>query len=329
MKKYYQNYDPRHLTEEMKNPYRKGIIKETSQKKIDKVSDRSIFSFNVLYCYFTIPFRPYGCHAVWSFIRSVLARFFIPMYLRKIHVIHTPIKHVDHELDEKVPFRPEYIKIYLDFVNYWIRPLAMLVKRFGTFKGSRLAAEFLRYIKLAYLEAFKVYSHTMTTTYQPECNLKAIKRLRRADPHYMCVPSLHISIVCLTISFYKMLFEREAFTAKEKEKWYSEIYNHGVKIAETVLYLKQHSVNCIPSALYMMSYIAPELFTPEDAVDFINKLFENATDISKQDRERIIVHIQFMYERLLLEGTQTNDWTEPVKRWLDNYKAFTPHYAKE
>ena len=305
-------------------PFRRGTVQPPTERQLKSVEKRRLVSFNVLYCYAVLPFRRRSAWAVWSYLGVVASKFFLAQYLRKLHLLPIPVKHVDNELDEKVPFKPEHVRCYMDFINFWIRPLAMLLHRFGTKSGCLLAAEFLRYIKLTYTEAFQLYRRCMTTTYRPRTDNKAIRRIHRADPHFMCVPSLHVSIVCLCVSFYRMLFKRECFSEPETLRWNRELYDHAIEITETVLYVKQHSVNCIPAALYMMTKITPELFTPEDAVDFINRLFANAEDVAPRDRDDIIAYIQFIYERFLLEGMMEDDWTVPVLRWLDTYKPSAP-----
>ena len=308
--------------------FRQGVAKKPSEKRIEKVKGRKLASFHYLLAYATLPWNHYGFKPVFSFVFGpVVTKFFLPQYLQKMHLAHYPVKHVDHQLDEKVPFKPDHLYIYLDFLNIWIRPISMLIKRFGLINGSKLGGEFLKYINYCYHEAFKMYSISMTTTYRPRCALPSIKRIRSADPHFMCVPSLHIAIVCLCFSFYRMLFEREGFTQEEKNLWNSELFGRAVEIGETVLYIKQHSVNCIPAALYMMTRITPELFNPAMAVEFIDSLFVNADDVAEEDKKKIHSHIHFMYERLLLEGTQDEEWFEPVVRWLNEYEPYTPFYA--
>ena len=74
----------------------------------------------------------------------------------------------------------------------------------------------------------------------------------------------------------------------------------------------------------MMTKITPELFTTTDAFNFINSLFLDApqkSHVSKEDRNKIIEHIQFTYERFLLEGAAEDDWFNPVLRWVRSYKA--------
>ena len=314
-------FDPRY-------PFRKRGVKNASQKRISKVKNRTISSFHVLRVFFTVPFCYRSAWNVFSFIPVVIHKFFFLQYWQKLHITHYPIKNVDNLLDYKVPFVPEEVSTYMKFINFWIRPMSMLMHRFGYHSGSALSGEYLSYIKLAYNEAYKMYTTSLTTTRRPESDNKGIKSIQAADPHYLCVPSLHISIACLTYSFYKMLFERENFTQEEKEKWEKEFLNDALDICESVLYVKQHSVNCIPAAMYMLTKIMPELFSAEDAVFFIDNLFKNAPDVSAQDAQEIHEYIIFMFERFLLEGTYSEEWHNPIARWLETYSPYLPENKK-
>jgi hypothetical protein len=109
---------------------------------------------------------------------------------------------------------------------------------------------------------------------------------------------------------------------KEELTFYtSELYDGAVEITETVLYVKQHSVNCIPAALYMCLFVLQDQFSIPDSVRFIESLFLDSTDIRAEDVEAIQDHILFLFEQLLLEGSIEDDWTEPVKRWILNYAS--------
>ena len=123
MKVYYQLYDPKNPTDKMRWPYRFGKVKHPSEKRISKVRGKKLADFNVLYAYVTIPFRIPSIFVLPPFLHTVIWYFFLPQYFRKIKLTRTPIKHVDHALDEKVPFRPDYVGKYMDFINIWIRPL--------------------------------------------------------------------------------------------------------------------------------------------------------------------------------------------------------------
>lgn len=295
--------------------------KKPAQKRIKKIFGRTLKSFNVLYAYAMFTFHWTGLKYFAVFILNVIQKFFIVQYLEKFRIIHIPVKKVDHRLDSKIPFKPEFAQCYLDFVNYWIRPMCMTMKRYGSFEGIKLSAEYVRYMIMLYKEAYKIYSHCLTTTARPKPTTKASKGIQFWDPHYLCVPSLHISIVALTIGFYRMLFEREEFLESEKEQWNNEIYAHGIEIAESVLYMKQHSVNCISAAIYMVTKTAPELLTEKMSIDFIDDMFTNSAYVDKHDSKEIKDYIKEMYKSLMSQSQHYDDWTIPLKDWLKNYQS--------
>jgi len=68
-----------------------------------------------------------------------------------------------------------------------------------------------------------------------------------------------------------------------------------------------------------MLYVLKDRFTINAGVDIINSLFTDDETLSEQTKQEVRAHIHFMFERLLLEGAHENDWTIPVKRWLQSY----------
>jgi hypothetical protein len=247
-----------------------------------------------------------------------LLQFFVKWGWRRIEVIS-----VDHPLDRLVPFRPDLVGIYLDFVSFWIRSLGLLFKVLGVKRALPHVRRFLEYLRLAYREAARMYRFRMSTTVRPPCDDPTIRMMRRYDPHYLCVPSLHIAIVALTFSFHRHVFQIEDAGLDEQSSahYRNEVYRGAVSIAEAVLYVKQHSVNCIPAALYMVCRIAPDFFTIPLAVDFINDLFVDTPDVPKESAERIRYHIGLLFEKLLLAGSFEDDWTVPVRNWILSYQS--------
>ncbi len=283
---------------------------------------RLLSSFSTLRCFATFFIVPVTAGVSVRFLHTVATKFFLLQYARKWKLIRTPVKNVDHRLDEEVPFKPEKLGIYLDFINFWLKPLSMLECKFGLKQGTRICADFLKKLTRAYIEAYRVYHTCMTTTRQPYTDNKQVRAMRSADPHFLCVPSLHIAIIILTEQFYKRLFETGLFTDEEKTLWHEELFRHGMEIAESVLYLKQHSVNCIPAALYMMTVIAPDIVYTDDVVSFIEQFLSNADDVSESAKKEIQQHIEMTYEMFLLEGLWESDWEVSVLRWLETYKPF-------
>lgn len=284
--------------------------------------DRKLSEFSVARAYFNILCSFIGIGFIFPFILTVIGKFFLLQYFEKIHLFKIPVKNVDHELDSRVPFREDLSPVYMDFINYWIRPLSMLIKKFGHFKGLHLCREFVTALRKTYSSAYSLYRISLTTTVRPKPKTKQVKAIQKVDPHYCCVPSLHIAIIVLTISFYRMLFEREDFTTNERENWNRELYEKGIAIAESVLYMKQHSVNCIPAAIYMMTKITPELMNEELAKKMISDLFTNAPDVKKEDGEKIRAYIRQFYSNLLSESSHCKDWTKPILDWLESYEPF-------
>ena len=249
-----------------------------------------------------------------AFLEFFVHQFAVKWKLRKDIIIH-----VDHPLDEKVPFTPEKVDVYLDFVAFFIRPLRMLQKRCGK-NGVKRTGEFAGLVGETYKKASEFYNLFLTTTHRPKkVNYKGFGLIHAFDPHYLCVPSLHIAIVILTYSYYRKVLPEEGFSPEEQALYNSELYSGALAIAETVLYIKQHSVNCIPAAVYMMTELVPSLFTVEDGTNFISALFVKSNEVSQEDCKKIREYIQDRFERLLLERQYCENWTEPLSRWLLEY----------
>lgn len=299
-------------------------MNETSQeKRIKKIAGRSIKSFKTLPVYLAFLFFPIRNLVCLKTLCIILWEFFFLQFFEKFGIYKIPVVHVDHKLDEKIPFTPSKVGIYLDFVNFWLKPLNMLQKRFGVIKAMKFMNQWMILFRKLYLYAGEVYRYKLTTTNRPIYKEnRHFKTIHTFDPHYLCVPSLHIATVALAYGFYKKLFKDQNFTKEEIDLWQKEIYDGAIEISETVLYIKQHSVNCIPAALYMVSENFSEYFSIADAIHFVEDMFKEIDPEIKVEKEDIIDirnHITFTYERFLLEGKACINWYDPIHRFLDNY----------
>lgn len=287
----------------------------------------SINGMGVAKAYLTVFTHPASLPAILSFIGAVAWKFFIFQYLEKIHIRRVKITLADHKLDSTIPFREDTAKTYLDFINFWIRPLSLAVEKFGWHRGALISRRFIKKIAFAYNEAYRVYSKNITTTSRPKATTKTVRNIQRADPHYCCVPSLHIVIVLLVIFFWRKNFAAEGYTPAEMEKWNRELYDRGLSIAQSVLYMKQHSVNCIPAAMFMITVTEKELVTPEDIYKFIDEIFKDSKDIKPEDRNAIQQHIRETYSQYLekYEGSEESDrdWANLILQWIRDYKPYS------
>ncbi|MGI5085249.1 hypothetical protein [Treponema putidum] len=283
---------------------------------------RPIESYGILLPYLVIPFRLKSAKVLFRFLCTVVRDFFWLQFSVKWRFKTIPVLDVSHPLDELIPFTPGKVQIYLNFTNFWIRPMTFLFRRIGVKRALPYCIEYLSLIEKAYSDAARVYRFCMTTTKRPDYKAdKAFRMIHALDPHLLCVPSLHVSIVILASVYYAEVFKKGDFTEDERQAYTAELREGARRIIESVLYVKQHSVNCIPSAMYMMLYVLKDRFTISAGVDIINSLFIDDETLSEQDKKDVSAHIHFMFERLLLEGSSEDDWTVPVKRWLKGYRA--------
>ncbi|UTD02599.1 hypothetical protein HRI97_05735 [Treponema socranskii subsp. buccale] len=294
------------------------MAKSSAEKK--EPAMRPIDSYGAFLPYLIIPFRLKSAKVLFRFLRTVVRDFFWLQFSVKWRFKTIPVLDVSHPLDELIPFTPDKVRIYLNFTNFWIRPMTLLFRRLGVKKALPYCIEYLSLIETAYANAAKVYRFCMTTTKRPDYKTDAaFKMIHAFDPHLLCVPSLHVAIVILSSVYYADVFKNDDFTEEERKTYTAELREGARRIIESVLYVKQHSVNCIPAAMYMMLYVLKNRFTISTGIDIINSLFADDETLSDSDKKKISAHIHFMFERLLLEGANENDWTVPVKRWLKSY----------
>lgn len=283
--------------------------------------NKTLKSFNPLVTYATVLFSPRSVITNFKCFGTILNDFFFLQFFEKFHFLHIPIIHVDHPLDNEIPFTPEKVTVYLDFINFWVRPLAMLSQKFGAWHAGKLAKKWMSNFRRLYKLSAQVYRFRLTTTDRPNYKgMLEFRQIHALDPHYMCVPSLHVATVFLVYGFYRKLFSEENFTETEKAQWTQELYKGALEIIETVLYVKQHSVNCIPAALYMVVKNYSEYVTADDARAFINDMFASPEGFSAEAAAQIREHIRTTFEQYLVDGAKAENWYDPIREFLINYQ---------
>lgn len=282
--------------------------------------------------YLLLPLKPATSKRAIVFQLCILKNFFGIQYARRLHLNKIPIKNVNHPLDEKIPFTPEKISVYTDFVGFFMRIFHFMMKTLPRKQANRLSNQFFTYLQSLYSQAGKIYQVSLSTTKRP-FYIKSSRFLiiHLFDPHYMCIPSLHVAIVCCTYAFLRHIFQTEQIPISEEQKktFLQEVYSGSLSITESVLFVKQHSINCLAAAFYMTSVILPQNFwTPQDCKLFIQDLFAFDDLIQKDDLVAIKSHIQNLYDSLINEHQNTVavakedtfiDWREPLLKWLSAY----------
>jgi hypothetical protein len=229
-----------------------------------------------------------------------------------------PVSGVDHALDETIPFTPRRVNIYLDFVSFWIRSQGFLLARYK--KAAREAVrDFIESMGRLYIFAAGVYRKNMSTTRRPLYLLRPrFVLIRLTDPHLMCIPSLHVMVAVRT---YTKFAETAKLLGEDLREELEALRQRALKITEAILYVKQHSVNCIPAALYAMTSFSPELFPPEEAEAFAACLLRDEKVPAPEDREAIRNHIITLYRAFLAEGKNAPSWEYPLLAFLKDYGA--------
>ncbi|MDR3324908.1 MAG: hypothetical protein LBS82_02820 [Spirochaetaceae bacterium] len=255
------------------------------------------------------------CLASGKCLASVMRHFFFLQYKVALFPGKIPLSDVDNPLDAAVPFKPEWVAVYLDFSTFWIRTQGFLLEAFGR-RALPFARDFILSMGGLYRKAAEVYARNVSTTRRPRYlgNLRFIL-IHAVDPHLMCIPSLHVMVVIRAYTAFRAMVGAlggEARFAAEVD----DVRRHALAIAESILYVKQHSVNCIPAAMYAMTRFDGALFPPEEAERFVGSLFASADGMGAEDVAAIKSRIVGLYAEFLREGEGAEDWTEPLVEFL-------------
>ena len=141
------------------------------------------------------------------------------------------------------------------------------------------------------------------------------------DPHLLCVPSLHVAIVVGVWAKVREILSETSFSEEEKSQILDDIYYGSIAITESVLFVKQHSINCVAGALYMLTASHDNgFFTEEDAKHVINNLFLEPEYIKDGNEIQIREYIGKMYKTLIESSRNSTDWETALYNWLDTYK---------
>ena len=291
-------------------------------KKEKRLSHKPIRKFSVVAPFFYLTTCPYTASYAWKLILTILKDFFLLQMGQKLHITKRPVINVETAIDEKIPFLPAQVKPYLEYVPFFVKPMDMLKTRLGLKQAAPYLCLYIKYLTMIYKNAATIYRFCMTTTSRPKYyKSHNFRTIHFFDPHLLCVPSIHVAVSAGTYAWFSQCFKTGILEKEDAEEYLSEIKKHATQIVESVLFIKQHSVNCIPAAIYMMTVMLKDRFSIQDAVDFMDCLFVESTDIPEETKKEINTYIHTMFERFLLEGSSEEDWTAPIKNWLTTYKA--------
>jgi hypothetical protein len=292
----------------------------------------SVYSETSFYSFFKTLYAPFLRRAAFKYYSSLFFNFFFFQHRSVFLPGRIPVTNVDHPLDKKIPFIPSWIKIYIDFAKYWIRMLSFILRRYGH-KAYVPARDFIAGMAELYAFAAKVYRKNLSTTSRPFY----IKRplfmvIHILDPHLMCIPSLHVMVVIYTYTTFAKIAKSFGEEEKLKEQILEMKYG-ALAIVQAILFVKQHSINCIAAALYAMNCFSNALFPPREADDFMSLLFTKIPDFGVHTKKihpsgapktklpdtvqkEIKEYILNLFRRFLSEKGSPESWDEPLLNFL-------------
>ena len=296
--------------------------------------NNSVYGETSVYAFFKSFFAPPLRPAFLKGVPSILYNFFYRQHLAAFLPGRIPVTKVDHPLDKKIPFVPSWVTIYIDFTHFWIRMLSFLLRRYRR-RSYPYASDFIKSMGDLYSFAGQVYTRNLSTTKRPFYIARPrFFVIHLLDPHLMCVPSLHVMVVIHTWKMFSVIVNKLGEGEILKEQ-ILEVKQGALAISQAILFVKQHSVNCIPAALYAMTSFDPVNFPPEEAEAFTNLLFSPApkpnealrdcrihpsaapsTKLPEADKVEIKTHILSLYRRFLAEGKTANNWYDPLLKFL-------------
>lgn len=270
---------------------------------------------------------------------TILRYFFFYQFQTAFRFKKRPIVNVDHPLDREIPFCPEDVKKYLSFISLWMKSLSFY-RRTGGKAANRRTVEYITGLTRLYRQAGMVYDKCQSTTGRPGPGARPrFVLIHLFDPHLHCVPSLHVGVVLYNWFMMKGLlgerlakepglaerpdFAREISREVTREIAYAR--TEALAIIDTILTIKQHSINCVASGLYFLGALFPEDFSRDDGRGVIAGLLEGRKDEIPRLPE-IRGYILELYEDLWTahHGTEPGLEPDPRKVLLDFLKEYAP-----
>ena len=259
---------------------------------------------------------------VWTILRY----FFVPQFQTRLFPKTRPVVSVDHPLDRGIPFQPEHIGLYLTFIPLWMKSCDQLWRLRGK-EALPVMKEYLDLISKLYRDAASIYLSCQTTTARPRYRKWKFALIHITDPHLHCVPSLHVMIVAFNHFWLSKRYAAWGLNDEQALKDLSWIHEQAVSISESVLLVKQHSVNCIPAALFMLS--ACDLgISREELEAFADELFTIlGTDLLERDAIR--AHIKEVFFKLLDAQGPDRSAREVILDFIEEIKSGSVAEIKE
>jgi hypothetical protein len=260
-------------------------------------------------------------HSVMRLIRLVISDFFFPQFQTVFSGKDRHIVRVDGDLDRKIPFVESEIYEYLSFTSHWISALSWALEEFGPAAKKDIRG-FIRDLANLHARSVEIYRKVQSTTSRPRVPLNPrYWILYFADPHIHCIPSLHVSEMALTYLRTKEMIQKHGGPGEGYALTLERFFRKEVAVIESVLYTKQHSLNCIASGLFFLSAVYPE-FDDGHAYMFIDALFRESNG-RIYEPEKLRTYIRRQYDGFMRQYRGGHDYRRVLVDYLYEFPQVT------
>jgi hypothetical protein len=254
---------------------------------------------------------------VLRYLRTVLLYFFVPQFQTAMKLSRRPVINIEHPLDSLIPYSPEYLDVYLSFVNLWLDSLL----HFYNIKGKSFIPSFIEFINdinRLYFDAGLIYKTMQSTSRRPRGSSGfKMSLVRLVDPHLHCVPSLHVAVVIFALHSIKK-YSRQFSENPAQETLLEAHYDHGRQIMESILLVKQHSINCVAAGLFFCTAAFPEI-AADEIKKIVRDMFTQPGSCVDDPRE-IHLYIESLYSIFSSHLQNGHDSKAILVEFLKNYR---------
>ncbi|MBI9101681.1 MAG: hypothetical protein JEY99_04660 [Spirochaetales bacterium] len=239
---------------------------------------------------FPIIFAALSCRRVGKtgrqLIKDIVYWFFYLQFQTRHRPKKRPVVSVDHPLDETIPFRSKDVRKYMFFIPLWMKSISFYWKNPGRKSVpdgtpvDRVAktVEFLDELRLLYRNAGYVYNKCSSTTRRPGLIPHPVfLQIHFFDPHLHCIPSLHVSVVLFNYLKMRELLAEAATRPGEYDEEIEYCRRTAVEIIDTILTVKQHSINCVAAGLFFVNAYHPQ-FTEDECREICRNLLSTVDE---------------------------------------------------
>ena len=181
------------------------------------------------------------------------------------------VKYVDAELDNRIIARSGALSSYLGFIPFLIGSLGFLKWKFGNNVRQDVCL-FMREVKDLFSDAGFVFENAPTKLQYRQSPGVGLKILHFFDRPRNCFPSLHVILTSYSYLKTKELINKHSSNPGIHSGTDSFLLNWSIRIIESCLLTKQHSLRDVAGGLATISAKCPQ-FDQEDIREIISLLF--------------------------------------------------------